>query len=87
MTMAAIGTRGKMLSPTNRWPSIRLTPGRCSKPFGQEDHSRCDFNYRYNPAVQQARVMIRRGELGNTHFIHGAYLQDWLLTQVTTTGV
>jgi predicted dehydrogenase len=37
------------------------------------------FNYRYNPVVQQARVMIRRGELGNIHFIHGAYLQDWLL--------
>jgi predicted dehydrogenase len=37
------------------------------------------FNYRYNPVVQQARVMIRRGDLGNTHFIHGAYLQDWLL--------
>jgi predicted dehydrogenase len=37
------------------------------------------FNYRYNPLLQQARVMIGRGELGAVHFIHGGYLQDWLL--------
>jgi predicted dehydrogenase len=37
------------------------------------------FNYRGNPLVQQARVMIGRGEIGPVHFIHGAYLQDWLL--------
>jgi len=37
------------------------------------------FNYRCNPLVQQARVMARRGDLGNLHFIHGRYLQDWLL--------
>jgi predicted dehydrogenase len=37
------------------------------------------FNYRGNPLVQQARVMIRRGDLGDVHFIHGSYLQDWLL--------
>ncbi len=37
------------------------------------------FNYRYNPLVQQARVMIRKGEIGNVHFVHGHYLQDWLL--------
>jgi predicted dehydrogenase len=37
------------------------------------------FNYRGNPLVQQARVMIARGDIGPVHFIHGAYLQDWLL--------
>src|SRR5258705_3097918 len=37
------------------------------------------FNYRGNPLVQQAREMIAGGELGDLHFIHGAYLQDWLL--------
>ena len=37
------------------------------------------FNYRGNPLVQQAREMIAGDELGAVHFIHGAYLQDWLL--------
>ena len=37
------------------------------------------FNYRGNPLVQQAREMIRDGEIGEPHFVHGAYLQDWLL--------
>lgn len=37
------------------------------------------FNYRGNPMVQQARELIARGELGRVHFVHGAYLQDWLL--------
>jgi predicted dehydrogenase len=31
------------------------------------------FNYRGNPLVQQARA------IGEPHFVHGAYLQDWLL--------
>src|SRR6185436_9567383 len=37
------------------------------------------FNYRGNPLVQQARQMIARGEIGRPQFIHGSYLQDWLL--------
>jgi predicted dehydrogenase len=37
------------------------------------------FNYRYNPVVQQARVMIGRGDAGEIHLIHGHYLQEWLL--------
>lgn len=37
------------------------------------------FNYRGNPLVQQARAMIASGELGALHFVHGSYLQDWLL--------
>src|SRR6266536_916890 len=37
------------------------------------------FNYRGNPLVQHARAMIGAGQVGPVHFIHGAYLQDWLL--------
>ena len=37
------------------------------------------FNYRGNPLVQQAREMVEADEIGRPHFVHGAYLQDWLL--------
>jgi predicted dehydrogenase len=37
------------------------------------------FNYRGNPLVQQARLAIARGDIGNPHFLVGYYLQDWLL--------
>jgi predicted dehydrogenase len=37
------------------------------------------FNYRGNPLVQQARHLIARGDIGRPHFVHGGYLQDWLL--------
>lgn len=37
------------------------------------------FNYRYNPVVQQARVLIRRGDVGQIRFVHGHYMQEWLL--------
>lgn len=37
------------------------------------------FNYRGNPMVQQARAMIAAGEIGAAHYVHGNYLQDWLL--------
>jgi predicted dehydrogenase len=37
------------------------------------------FNYRGNPLVQQAREAIARGDIGTPHFLHGHYLQDWLL--------
>jgi predicted dehydrogenase len=37
------------------------------------------FNYRGNPLVQHAREMIAHGEIGRVHFVHGQYLQDWLL--------
>jgi predicted dehydrogenase len=37
------------------------------------------FNYRGNPLVHQARAMIAAGDLGPLHFVHGSYLQDWLL--------
>jgi predicted dehydrogenase len=39
------------------------------------------FNYRGNPLVQEARERIAGGELGDIHFVHGNYLQDWLLEE------
>jgi predicted dehydrogenase len=37
------------------------------------------FNYRGNPLVQHARAAIAGGEIGAPRFVHGHYLQDWLL--------
>ena len=37
------------------------------------------FGYRGNPLVQHARAVIAAGEIGKPNFIHGHYLQDWLL--------
>ena len=37
------------------------------------------FNYRGNPLVQHARAAIAAGEIGAPRFVHGHYLQDWLL--------
>ncbi|PYR57427.1 MAG: dehydrogenase [Acidobacteria bacterium] len=37
------------------------------------------FNYRGNPLVQQARHAIARGDIGTPRFVHGYYLQDWLI--------
>ena len=37
------------------------------------------FNYRHYPLVAQIRAMLAGGDYGAAHFVHGAYLQDWLL--------
>lgn len=37
------------------------------------------FNYRGNPLVQQMRQLVTSGTIGAPHFVHGHYLQDWLL--------
>jgi predicted dehydrogenase len=37
------------------------------------------FNYRGNPLVQHARAMVARDEVGKVTFVHGQYLQDWLV--------
>ena len=36
------------------------------------------FNYRGNPLVQ-ARLAVARGDIGSPTFVHGQYLQDWLI--------
>ncbi|MGH2618397.1 MAG: Gfo/Idh/MocA family protein, partial [Thermomicrobiales bacterium] len=40
-----------------------------------------NFNIRFYPLCQQARAMVRAGELGRIYSIQGSYLQDWLLRQ------
>jgi predicted dehydrogenase len=37
------------------------------------------FNYRHYPLIAQIRAMLASGEHGPAHFVHGSYLQDWLL--------
>ncbi len=37
------------------------------------------FNIRYNAMLQHARAIIGKGSLGDPRFIHGHYLQEWLL--------
>ena len=37
------------------------------------------FGYRGNPLIQQARHAIAQGRIGRPHFVHGHYIQDWLL--------
>ena len=37
-----------------------------------------DFNYRYMPLVQQARLMCKKKDVGDVYAVHGSYLQDWL---------
>lgn len=37
------------------------------------------FNYRGNPLVQHMREAIATREIGEPRFVHGHYLQDWLL--------
>jgi predicted dehydrogenase len=38
-----------------------------------------DFNYRYMPLVQQARLMCQAtDDVGRVLAVHGSYLQDWL---------
>ena len=39
----------------------------------------CGFNYRFIPAIQYAKELIDRGELGEIRQFRGRYLQDWLV--------
>jgi len=38
-----------------------------------------NYNLRFYPLVQEARMRIAAGEVGTPYLIHGGYLQDWLL--------
>jgi predicted dehydrogenase len=37
------------------------------------------YNLRYYPLCQEARALIRKGDIGQVKLIHGSFLQDWLL--------
>lgn len=37
------------------------------------------YNLRYYPLCQEARALIRKGEIGQVKLVHGSFLQDWLL--------
>jgi predicted dehydrogenase len=37
------------------------------------------FNYRHYPLVRQAKEMLASRDYGPAFFVHGGYLQDWLL--------
>ncbi|MCF8240337.1 MAG: Gfo/Idh/MocA family oxidoreductase [Melioribacteraceae bacterium] len=37
-----------------------------------------NFNYRFYPLIQNARVEVEKGNLGEIFLVHGNYLQDWL---------
>src|SRR6516164_9575231 len=37
------------------------------------------YNLRYYPLCQEARALIKRGEIGQVQLVHGSFLQDWLL--------
>jgi len=39
----------------------------------------CAFNYRFVPAIQYAKRLIDRGDLGEIRQFRGRYLQDWLV--------
>jgi len=39
------------------------------------------FNIRFYPLAHQMAAMVANGEVGEPRFIHGAYLQDWLLLE------
>jgi len=38
-----------------------------------------NFNYRMNPMVQETRLKIKKGDIGDVRLATGCYLQDWLL--------
>jgi predicted dehydrogenase len=62
---------------------LAMTSGQAKRLVNEAQHAgvvaAVTFNYRGNPLVQQARAAIARGDIGTPHFLHGHYLQDWLL--------
>ena len=38
-----------------------------------------NFNLRFYPLSQQARLMVQSGQIGEVYIVQGSYLQDWLL--------
>jgi len=78
VTMAAIQAGKHVISDK----PLAITPVQCAQLRDAAERkgivNAVTFNYRGNPLVQQARVMIANGELGALVYIHGQYLQDWM---------
>jgi predicted dehydrogenase len=64
VTLAAIQAGKHVVSDT----PLAITPEQCAQPRDAEENggivNAVTFNYRGNPLVQQARVMVANGELG-----------------------
>ena len=41
------------------------------------------FNYRFVPAIRQARDLIDSGALGQIYHFRAVYLQEWIMTPTT----
>jgi predicted dehydrogenase len=76
---AAIARRKHIISEKPLAPSATEAQELWSAAAEAEIVHAVTFNYRGNPLVQQARAMVADDELGAVHFVHGGYLQDWLL--------
>ena len=44
----------------------------------------CAFNYRFVPAIRQARELIASGKLGRIYHFRAVYLQEWILPHYGT---
>jgi predicted dehydrogenase len=78
VTMAAIQAGKHVVSDK----PLAITPEQCAQLRDAAERkgivNAVTFNYRGNPLVQQARVMVANGDLGALVYIHGQYLQDWM---------
>ncbi len=65
----------------------------CEKPLAMKSHegaelvklskdknqcSAVNYNLRYYPLCQEARILIEKGYIGKPRLVYGSYLQDWL---------
>ncbi len=76
---AAIARRKHIISEKPLAPSATEAQALWSAAAEADIVHAVTFNYRGNPLVQQARAMVSADEIGDVHFVHGGYLQDWLL--------
>jgi predicted dehydrogenase len=78
ITMAAIQAGKHVVSDK----PLAITPEECAQLRDAAERrgivNAVTFNYRGNPLVQQARLMVANGDLGALVYIHGQYLQDWM---------
>ncbi|GAB2815027.1 Gfo/Idh/MocA family oxidoreductase [Alpinimonas psychrophila] len=64
--------------------SVRDATNLVSRAAESKTPTAVPFVYRYYPAVREIRSRILRGDAGELHLLHGAYLQDWLALPTAT---